>query len=181
VDRPDPAAGALAEHQGVLDDLDAGVGGHRGDQRPLDLGSGRVPAGMSDPVPVVSALPGQRQIPSWVAVELGPPGDQLRHLLRTLADQHAHGFLDTQSGPSHQGVVDVLLDGVPFRLDRCDAALRPVGRPGRHHMLGHHHDLAQVAALQGGGQSGNPRADDHDVHLTDPAGRLGGQPQGQPG
>ena len=44
----------------MLDDLDAGLGGDRRDQRPLDLRTGGVAAGVRDPVTVVAALPGQR-------------------------------------------------------------------------------------------------------------------------
>ena len=119
--------------------------------------------------------------PAGVTVELRPSGDQLGHLVGPLADQHPYGLLDAQTGAGHQGVVDVLLDGVALGLDRGDPALGPVRRPGRHHVLGHHHDLAQVPALQGGGQPGDAGADHHHVHLADPAGRLGGQPLRQPG
>ena len=46
----------------VLDDLDLGRPLDRGDQRALDLGAGRVAAGVRDPVAVVAALAGQRQL-----------------------------------------------------------------------------------------------------------------------
>jgi hypothetical protein len=42
---------------------------HRGHQRPLHLGAGRVAARVHDAVAVVAALAGQRQLTRRVAVE----------------------------------------------------------------------------------------------------------------
>ena len=53
--------GHQVDRQRVLDHLDLGGPLDRGDQRPLDLGAGRVAAGVGDPVAVVAALAGQRQ------------------------------------------------------------------------------------------------------------------------
>ncbi len=65
---------------GVLDDLDLGVGAHRGDERALDLEPGRVAAGVHDPVAGVAALAGQREVAAvGGAVEGSAQGRQLAH------------------------------------------------------------------------------------------------------
>ena len=169
------------EDQRLLDDLDAPVRPDRGDQRPLDLRAGGIPAGVRDPITVVPALPGQLELAGGVAIELGPAGDQLGDLVGTLRDQYAYGLLDAQPGAGHQGVGDVLLDRVPLRLDRGDATLRPVRRAGCDHVLGDDHHRAELAALQRGCQSRDPRTDHDHVDPVHPAGRLGGQPAGEIG
>ena len=151
------------------------------DERPLDLGAGRVAAGVGDPVAVVAALAGQLQGAGGVAVELGAAGDQLGDLARALADQHPDGGLVAEPGAGHQGVLDVLLDGVALALDRRDAALGPRRGAGRDDVLGDHEHGAEAAALQRRGEPGDAGADDDDVDLLGPARRLRGQPAGEDG
>ena len=131
VHRADAVALALADHvqgdagdaavlgeqqvdgQRVLDHLDLGRPLDGGDQRPLDLGPGGVAAGVRDPVAVVAALAGQRQLAVGAVVEVGAERDQLVDRLGTLVDQHAHRVEVAGTGAGHEGVVLVLLGGVP--------------------------------------------------------------------
>ena len=145
VHRADAAAGALAEHvqgdtgdgrrlvgadfgrnqiedEGVLDDLDSRIGGDARDQRPLDLRARGIPAGVGDAVAVVAALAGQLEGTAGISVEFRTARDQLRDLLGAFADEHPDRLLDAQAGAGGQGVVDVLLDGVP---SACTEAMPP--------------------------------------------------------
>ena len=97
----------------MLDDLDLGRPLDRGDQRALDLGAGGVAAGVRDPVAVVAALAGQRQLAVGVVVEVGAERDQLADRLGALGDQHPHGLEVAGAGAGDQGVALVLLGGVP--------------------------------------------------------------------
>ena len=173
-------AGQQVQHQRLLDDLDPGVGLDRGDQRALDLRPGRVAAGVGDPVAVVPALARQGEPPGRVEVELRAALDQHRHLGRALPDEHVDGRRLAEPGPGDEGVGDVLGHRVSLGLDRGDAALGPAGRAGGHDVLGHHHDQGvrahPLAALERGGQAGDPGADDDDVDLADPARGLRGEP-----
>ena len=72
-------------------DLDLGRLLDRRDQRPLDLGAGGVAAGVRDPVAVVAALAGQRELAVGVVVEVGAERDQLADGVRPLGHQHPYG------------------------------------------------------------------------------------------
>ena len=107
----------------VLDDLDLRAPLDRGDQRALDLGAGGVAAGVRDPVAVVAALAGQRQLAVGVVVEVGAERDQLAHGLRALGDQDPHGLEVAGARAGDQGVELVLVGGVA--RDRAPRRCRP--------------------------------------------------------
>ena len=132
-------AGDQVEDQGVLGHLDLGRRMHRRDERALDLGTRRVAAGVGDPVAVVAALAGQRQLAGIGVVEDGAEGDQLVDGRGAFGDQGAHGVLVAEPCPGDEGVVEVLLGGVPWAQSGRDAALRPLRRSGAEEVLGHHH------------------------------------------
>jgi hypothetical protein len=159
--------------QRMLDDLDAAIGGNRGDQRAFDLGTGGVPSRVSDPITHVAALAGQLQPASKITIELSASVDQLGHLVGAFSDEHAYGILDAQASAGHQRVVNVLLDRVAFGLYPGDAALSPVSRAGRYLVFGDDHDRAEIPALQGSGEASDARADHNNVDLADPAGPFG--------
>ena len=102
----------------------------RGDQRPLDLRAGGVAAGVRDPVAVVAALAGQRQLAGGGVVEVGAERDQLADRVGALGDQHPDGLRVAGAGAGDEGVVLVLLGGVARAERGGDAALRPLGRAG---------------------------------------------------
>ena len=84
----------------------------RGDQRPLDLGAGGVAAGVGDPVAVVAALAGQRQVARRGWSKLRAQRDELADGVGSLGDQDPHGLAVADAGAGDQGVVLVLLGGV---------------------------------------------------------------------
>ncbi len=123
--------GDQVEDQRVLDDLDLGRGGDGGHQRPLDLGAGRVAAGVGDPVAEVPALAGQRQLPGRRCGRTPCRGDELAYRGRPLGHQRPHRVLVAHPGAGDQGVVQVLLGGVrrvPGRR-RCRPAPTGWSRP----------------------------------------------------
>ena len=156
---PTPSRTALADHvqghprdaavlgeqqvdgQRVLDHLDLGSALDGGDQRPLDLGAGGVAAGVRDPVAVVAALAGQRQLAVGAVVEVGAERDQLADGLGALLDEHPHGVEVAGAGAGDEGVELVLLGGVPRAERGGDAALRPLRRAGGQDVLGDDQDL----------------------------------------
>ena len=198
VDRADAVADPLADHvqghprdapvlgeqqvdrEGVLDHLDLGRSLDRGDQGPLDLGPGGVAAGVRDPVAVMAALPGQRQLTVGVVVEVGAERDQLADRLGTFLDEDAHRVEVAGARPGHEGVELVLLGGVPRAERGGDATLRPLGGAGREHVLGDHQDLPDpIAQPECRGEPGDARADDHDIGRRRPAGVGCRQPAGE--
>ena len=118
LDRPAPPGGE-GQHPAAPPALDQQVDGepaleHRAGrrpgglhQRPLHLGPGGRAAGVDHPGPRVAALPGQRQRPRGLPVELGAHGDQLVHPGRALVDQHPDGVGVAEPGPRGQGVGQV--------------------------------------------------------------------------
>ena len=115
----------------MLDDLDAAIGGNRGDQRAFDLRTGGVTSrrARSD-----SACGRPREsAPSWPARSRSNSAPRLISLATSSGPsvtKHAYGVLDAQTSAGHQGVVNVLLDRVALGLYPGDAALRPVSRAG---------------------------------------------------
>ena len=112
--------------QGVLDHLDLGRTLDRGDEGALDLGARRVATGVRDPVAVVAALAGQRQL-AVVVVELGAEGDQLAYGVGPLGHQRADRLDVARTGAGDQGVVEVLLGGVPRARARPRCRPAPTG------------------------------------------------------
>ena len=110
-------AAVLGEQQvdgeGVLDHLDLGRALDGGDQRPLDLRTGRVAAGVRDPVAVVAALPGQRQLAVGVVVEVGAERDQLADRLGPFLDQHPHRVEVAGAGARRPGCRTRAAQGCP--------------------------------------------------------------------
>ncbi len=197
VHRADAVLGALAEHvqrharrtsvggaqqvqdQGVLDQPDPRVRLDRGDQRALHLGPGRVAAGVHDPVAVVTALPGQRQLAGGVAVEGRTERHELAQPRRALLAEHAHGGDVAQPDAGDEGVAQVLL-GAVVRAERGgDAALGPAGGAVVDEHLRHQQDRAGTGRVQGGGQPGHARADHDDVRRRRPPGCGSQQPRGR--
>ena len=191
---PPSHAEQQVEDERVLDDLDPGIGRDGRDQCALDLGTGGVAAGVRDPVAVVAALAGQRQLPGRGVVELRAERDQLAHRLGTLGDQHAYRVEVAGPGTRDQGVVLVLLRGVARAQCGRDPALRPLGRAGVEDVLGDdQHRAAGLLELgadpQGRGEAGDAGADDDHVGArrparggrAQPAGDVGGRAAGHPG
>ncbi len=199
-DRADAVAGALAHHvegdpagpalvvgeqvedEGVLDDLDARLVGGRLDQGPLDLGPGGVAAGVHDPVAPVAALAGELELAPGVAVEAGAVFHQALERVGALGDQDPHGLLVAEPGPGQQGVAQVLVRGVVRGEHGGDAALGPLGRPGRQHVLGddqHAAGRGELGVAQRHGQTRDPGADHDHVGGRRPARRWRGQSAGR--
>ena len=171
---PPSSAQQQVDGQRVLDDLDLRRPLDGGDQRALDLGAGGVAAGVRDAVAVVAALAGQRQLAVGVVVEVGAERDQLAHRLGALVDQHPYGVHVAGAGARDEGVVLVLLGGVPRAERGGDPALGPLGRAGGEHVLGDHQHLAATGSAaseaQRRGQPGDAGADHDDVGGGGPAG-----------
>lgn len=179
----DPAGAALGvaeevEGEGVLDDLDAGLGQHRLGQGPLHLRAGRVAARVDDAVAVVAALAGELELAVDVAVELRAVAHQPLQRVGALGDQDAHGLLVAQADPGDERVPQVLVGGVLGVEDGGDAALRPPGRSGRQHILGDHEHprpWVEFDVAQRHGEAGDPRPDHDRVGFDGPAGCGGGE------
>ena len=90
--RPRRAAGRRRARAGSTSISGASL--DRGDQRPLDLGAGGVAAGVRDPVAVVAALAGQRQLAVGVVVEVGAERDQLADGVGALGHQDVRPRLE---------------------------------------------------------------------------------------
>ena len=107
VEGPHPAAASVFDQQVEGEPL-LHHGGGRGpggvDQGPLDLGTGGRPAGVDDPGGGVTALAGQGQGSSRLAVEHGAHGDELAHPGGALVHQDPDGVGIAQSGAGGQGV-----------------------------------------------------------------------------
>ena len=103
--------------------------------------------------------------------------DQLAHGVGPLGHQDAHGVLVAGTGAGDQGVVQVLLGGVPGPEGGGDAALGPLGRAGVEDVLG---DDEQRTASGSSAwmrsaavRPGDAGADHHDVGPGGPAGVRG--------
>ena len=131
------------DRQRVLDHLDLGRLLDGRDQGPLDLGAGRVAARVRDPVAVVAALAGQRELAVGVVVELGAERDQLAHGVGPLGHQDPHRVGVADPGAGDERVALVLLGGVLRAQRGRDAALGPLRRPGVEHVLGDDEDLVR--------------------------------------
>ena len=167
------------QHQGVLHDLDARVVPHGldlRDQRPGDLRARGVAAGVRDPVGVVAALPGERDVAVGRLVEDRPARHELAHARRPLGDQDLHRLGVGQATARGERVREVRLGRVG-RVERGgDAALRPHRRPRQEPALRHQQHPRHVRAqLERRRQARDPRADDYRVGLGRPAGRRGGE------
>ena len=191
MDRADAVVLALAEHvqrqagdaavggaeqvdgQRVLDDLDLRSPLDRGDEGPLDLGTGGVTAGVRDPVAEVAALAGQRQLAVGVVVELGAEGDQLADGVGPLGHQDAYGLDVAGSGAGHERVVLVLLGGVAGPEGGGDAALGPLRGARGEDVLGDDEEVERGISgvdAQRGGEPGDAGPDHDDVGAGGPAG-----------
>jgi hypothetical protein len=124
----------------------------------------------------VATFTRQFQLAGEVAIKLSPSVDELGNLVRSLSHQHAHCLFDAEPSTGHQGVVDVLLDGVALGLHPGDPTLRPVGRAGCDLVFGDDHDRSQIPALQSSRQTCDTRSDYNDVHLAYPSRRFRGEP-----
>lgn len=164
------------QDQGVLDDAQGG-GAHRLDEGAGDLGTRRVAPGVRDAATVVAALAGQRDRSRVGGVEVRAGVDQPAHGAGALGDQSAHRRLVAQPRTGDQGVVEVLLRGVPLAERRGDAALGPPGGAVVETGLGDDDGReARGGAAERGGETGHAGADHDDVRVDGPAGGGGGQP-----
>jgi hypothetical protein len=167
------------DDEGVLDDLDAGIVAHRlelCDEGAGDLRTGRVPAGVRDPVGMVTALAREGHLSAELRVEPRPARDELADPRRPLGDEHLDGSPVAEPAPGDEGVLEVGGRRVG-RVERCrDPALGPDGRPRGELALRHEeHPRDAAAELERGGEPGDARADDDDVRLGDPPGLRGGE------
>jgi hypothetical protein len=108
----DRAVEEQVDRQRVLDDLDLRRPLDGSDQRPLDLGAGRVPAGVGDPVAAVAALAGQRQLAVGVWSKLVPSAISSRTASGP-RDQDPDRVEVARAGARDERVALVLARGVP--------------------------------------------------------------------
>ncbi len=159
------------DRERVLHHLDLGRPRDRRDEGALDLRAGRVATRVGDAVAVVAALAGQAELAVGVEVEVGTQGDQLADRIGTLGHQDPYGVQVTGPRTGDEGVALVLRRGVARAERGRDAALRPLGRPGVEHVLGHHEHLVDPATqAQRGSQARDPGPDHHHVGAHRPAG-----------
>jgi hypothetical protein len=143
---------------------------YRLDERPGDLGAGRVAAGVRDTTAVVAALAGELDAALVVGVEVGAGGHEPAYGVGALGDQDAHRLLVAQPRTRDQRVVQVLLGGVALAQRRRDTALRPAGGTVVETCLGDDdRPQARRLAAQGRGEAGDAGTDDHHVRGDGPA------------
>lgn len=153
---------------------------YRLDERPGDLGAGRVAARVRDAAAVVAALAGEFQVALGGLVEVGSGRDEAAYGVGALGDEDAYRVLVAQSHARDEGVVEVLFGGVALAEGRGDAALGPAGGAVVQACLGDDDGRqARGLAAQGGGEAGDAGADDHHVGGQGPAG--GGRVQSYAG
>ncbi len=143
---------------------------YRLDERPRDLRPGRVAARVGYPAAVVTALAGQLQAALLGLVEVGAGLDEPAHGVGPFGDEDPYGLLVAQARARHQRVVQVLFGCVALAEGRGDTALGPAGGAVVQSGLGDHdrrHALGLAA--QGGGEPGDPGADDDHVGVDGPA------------
>ena len=158
------------DDQGVLDYLDVRRRPDRRHEGALDLRTGRVPAGVGDPITQVATLARQGELAGVRVVELRTECDQLADRFGPFGDECANGPFVAQTRTGDERVVQVLLWCVPRTERSGDPALRPLGGARREDVLGDHEHGAHLASLQRRGQSCDARADDDDVGVRPPAG-----------
>ncbi len=156
---PDERALALSVHgeeveaEGVLEEADPRVRARPREEDALDLEARRVAGRVEDPGERVAAFLREVELAVGPAVEGRAPLDELAHVVRALAADHAHDVLGAEPASDLDRVVGVLLPAVLGRVERG-------GDPA----LG----VARVRLL-----GGRLRRDDHGPAL----GRLEGGPQ----
>ena len=181
--RPAPASAQQVEHQRVLDQPDPRVAVDRLVQGPLDLGAGRVAAGVHDPVrrggrPRGSASAsrpgaGRTGCPSGSAPGPGP-GPRSTSTSTAAGSHRPTPATSVSAACAGRGVQRVEHGG--------DPALGPAGRPVVDVDLGDHGDVQPgLAQVQRGGQAGDAGADHDHVGGLGPAGRGRGQRRGRAG
>ena len=108
----------------MLDDVDTRSVEHAGHERSLDLGAGRVAAGVRDAIAVMATLAGEREPTVVAAVEARTELDEIAHRCRTLANEQADRRLIAHPRAGDDGVVEVLLWGChpPLARPRCRPA-----------------------------------------------------------
>ena len=112
--------------------------------------------------------------PSRERSKRGTDLGQVAHRCWAFAHEQANGVLIAKTDPSHDGVLKMIFRRVARAEGRGNAALRPPGRAGGHHVLGHdHHPQGRPARnLESGRQPGHTGTDHDDVDLGRPA-RIG--------
>ena len=167
------------KHERVLDDLDTAVGADGRDQRSLDLRSGRVAACVRDPVAVVAALPGERDLAVGRDVEAGAVLDEPPDRARAFGDEQPYRLGVAQAHARDERVLQMLLRRVPRAERGGDPALGPARRPCREHVFGDDQDLSSRPRSQRRSEPGDPGADDDDIPVRRPPRVRGEQPAGQ--
>ena len=107
---------------------------HRGDERPLDLGAGRVAAGVHDARQRVAALARERSAavaPSPVRSNTAPSAMSSRTRPGPFGDEHPHRVDVAQPGAGGERVGEVQLGRVGLVERGGDATLRVPGRRER--------------------------------------------------
>ena len=139
----------------------------RGDERPLDLGAGRVAARVHDPRERVTALAGEQQlvaVGTGRGVEVRAERRELAHPIRTFGHQHPDRFDVAQSRARGERVGEVELGGVGLGQRGGDAALRVAGGRQRQLALGQH-DRRQALprGLERGRETGDTAPENENV------------------
>ena len=106
---------------------------HRGDERALDLGAGRVAAGVHDPRDRVAAFAARAAERAVDLVEVGAERHELAHARRALAGEHRDRVGVAQPGAGGEGVGAVERGRVVVLDERGGHATLRVagGRPRR--------------------------------------------------
>ena len=116
--------------EAALADLDQVERVHRGDQRPLDLGAGRVTTGVHDARHRVTTLAGQGKRRGRAvagAVEHRAERHELAHPVGSLGDEHAHRVGIAEPGAGGERVGEVQLGRVGLFERGGDSTLRVAG------------------------------------------------------
>ncbi len=153
----------------------------RGDERPLDLRSGRRPARVDDARHRMPAFAGQFELAVGVAIETRPQSDQVHHPGGAFVDEQFHRFDVAQPHARRQGVgkMEIGLLGISRDGGR-NTSLRPTRGRLTDLALGHDPDR-QRQFLRGthrGRQAGHSAAEhqeverDHDGSLSSPTAML---------
>ena len=144
---------------------------HRGHERPLDLGAGRVAARVHDPSQRVAALAGEEQLDAGVGtlgVEARAERGELAHAVGPLVDEHADRVDVAQARARVQRVGEVQLGRVGLGERGRDAALGVARRRVRQLALRQHeHRQAPTRRMERGRQPCDAAPQHEDVEHDD--------------
>ena len=141
---------------------------HRLDERALDLGARRGAACVHDARKGVTSLACELEASVGRTIERGTHGDELRDPVRSLVDEHAHGFDVAQTGSGRERVGEMQVRGVRVaRQHGRDAALRPARRGLIELGLRQHADPQpqRIGRAHGRGQTRDAAAEDEEIEV----------------